>query len=100
MLDATRDARFVTARHTLQSLWKVGTAGPAQRAAYRDGMVRRFTECDTEKNRTLIRHDILQSMRTVHDHTGDEDIRTTAHELIDTETDEKYRAKYAKLWKN
>jgi hypothetical protein len=28
----TKDERFVTARHCLQSLWKVGAAGPAQQA--------------------------------------------------------------------
>jgi hypothetical protein len=99
LLEVTRDERFVTARHCLQSLWKVGVAGPAQRDMYRDGMVQRYTECASEKNWSLVRFDIVQSMRNVYDHTGDEAIRTTAQELIDDETDDKYRRKYAKVWK-
>jgi hypothetical protein len=99
LLEVTRDERFVTARHCLQSLWKVGVAGPAQRDMYRDGMVQRYTECASEKNWSLVRFDIVQSMRNVYDHTGDEVIRTTAQELIDDETDDKYRRKYAKVWK-
>lgn len=62
-------------------------------------MVQRFTECGSEKNWSLIRYDILQSMRNVYDLTGDQDIRTTAQELIGSETDDKYRKKYAKLWR-
>jgi hypothetical protein len=99
LLNVTRDDRFVTARHCLQALWKVGAAGPRQQDAWRDGMVHRFAECRTEKNWSLIRYDILQSMRNVHDATGAEGIRKTAQELIDSESDAKYRKKYAKLWR-
>jgi hypothetical protein len=99
LLELTRDPRFVTARHCLQSLWKVGAAGPEQRAAYRAALVDRFAGCRTEKNWSLIRYDILQSLRTVHDATGDETLRATAEHLIDTETDPKYRKKYATLWR-
>jgi quinol monooxygenase YgiN len=99
LLEVTRDARFVTARHCLQALWKVGAAGPEQRAAYRAALVDRFAGCRAEKNWSLIRYDILQSLRTVHDATGDETLRATAEHLIDTETDPKYRKKYATLWR-
>ena len=99
LLDVTRDDRFVTARHCLQSLWKVGVAGPAQQEVYRQGMVRRFTDCRSEKNWTLIRSDILQSLLEVHERTEDESIRSTAEELIGREEDEKQRKKYAKVWK-
>ncbi len=99
LLDVTRDDRFVTARHCLQSLWKVGIAGPAQREAYREGMVQRFTDCRSEKNWTLLRSDILQSLHDVFEHTHDEAIRTTALELIDSEDDAKQRGKYGKVWK-
>ncbi|WP_216215452.1 hypothetical protein [Amycolatopsis aidingensis] len=62
-------------------------------------MARRFGECRTEKNWSLIRYDILQSMRTVYDATQDESIRSTAEELLASETDEKYGKKYATLWR-
>ena len=99
LLELTKDSRFVTARHGLQALWKVGAAGEAQREAYQGGMVQRFVECGTEKNWSLIRFDVLQGMRNVYDVTGDDSIRTTAQELIDSEADVKYRKKYAGLWK-
>jgi hypothetical protein len=99
LLEVTRDARFVTARHCLQSLWKVGISGDEQRETYLNGLERRFHECSVEKNCTLIRYDILQSFRNVYDIAPDESIRNLALTLLESEPDEKYRKKYAKLWK-
>ena len=99
LLAVTKDERFVTARHALQSLWKVGVSGEQQRRKYLDGMKRRFEECTAEKNCTLIRYDISQSLRDVYDATYDEKVRQTALALIETETDAKYKKKYASLWK-
>jgi hypothetical protein len=98
LLAVTKDERFVTARHCLQALWKVGVAGKKQQKAYMQGLGRRFRECLTEKNGTLIRYDILQSMRNVYDVLKDEKIKEKALELIRTEKDLKYRKKYASLW--
>jgi hypothetical protein len=64
-----------------------------------DGLSRRFAECSIEKNCTLIRYDILHSMRNVYDVVKDEKIRTKALALIDSEEDLKYRKKYMTLWK-
>jgi hypothetical protein len=99
LLAVTKDARFVTARHCMQALWKVGIVGEAQRQQLVAGLERRFQECAAEKNCTLIRYDILQSLRNVYDQIKDEKIRVKALELIDTEPDLKYRKKYAGLWK-
>ena len=99
LLELTKDERFVTARHCLQSLWKVGVAGKKQQKMYMEGLERRFKECVTEKNATLIRYDILQSMRNVYDKAKDEKIKKKALELIELEEDLKYRKKYASLWK-
>lgn len=99
LLNVTRDERFVTARHCMQALWKVGVAGTKQRQMYLAGLERRFHECITEKNCTLIRYDILQSLRNVYDAVKDEKIRTKALEWIETEDDLKYRRKYMTLWK-
>ncbi len=63
------------------------------------GLEGRFNECITEKNCTLIRYDILQSLRNVYDAAHDEVIKEKALELIETEADVKYRKKYASLWK-
>ena len=95
----TRDERFVTARHSLLSLWKVGTAGPKQRAMVIDGLAGRFADCAAEKNCTLIRYDIIEGLHNLYDHQPDEAIRQKALALIETEPDPKYRKKYTSVWK-
>jgi hypothetical protein len=99
LLAVTKDERFVTARHCMQSLWRVGIVGKAQQAQLVDGLSVRFQECVTEKNCTLIRYDILDGLRKTYDQVKDEIIRKKALDLIETETDIKYRKKYASLWK-
>jgi hypothetical protein len=99
LLSVTRDERFVTARHCLQNLWKVGAAGVAQQAMLLDGLRLRFEECSAEKNCTLIRYDIAVTLRRLYDLRLDESIRAVALALIDTEADAKYRKKYAGAWK-
>jgi hypothetical protein len=99
LLAVTRDERFVTARHCLQALWKVGAAGKKQQELLMDGLEGRFRECGVEKNGTLIRYDIVQSLRNLYDAVKDEKVKAKALELIDTEADVKYRRKYASLWR-
>jgi hypothetical protein len=98
LLEVIRDERFVTARHSLQSLWKVGVAGEKQRHLLLNGLDRRYQECLAERNATLIRYDILETLKKIYDQTGDEGIREKALEWIATEADPKYRKKYARLW--
>ena len=99
VIAVTKDVKFVTARHTLQSIWRVGLAGPEQRALAVEGLSGRFIECVSEKNGSLIRYDIAQALRHLYDATQDERIRERALALIATEEDEKYRKKYLTVWK-
>jgi hypothetical protein len=99
LLAVTKDERFVTARHCLQALWKVGAAGKPQQDRVVDGLGRRFDECMAEKNGTLIRYDIVQDLRNLYDLVKDETIKEKALALISTEADAKYRKKYAGLWR-
>jgi hypothetical protein len=99
LLKVTKDERFVTARHCLQALWKVGVAGEPQRKALLKGLAARFQECAAEKNCTLIRYDILVVLRRVFDLINDEQIRLTAERLMALEEDPKYRKKYATVWR-
>jgi hypothetical protein len=99
LLGVTKDERFVTARHCLQALWKVGAAGKEQQAILVEGLERRFQECKTEKNCTLIRYDIIQGFRNLYNEVKDEGIREKALALIETEEDPKYRKKYASVWR-
>jgi hypothetical protein len=99
LLAVTRDEKFVTARHCMQSIWKVGAAGKPQQRLLLDGLAGRFRECIAEKNCTLIRYDISQSLRNLYDAVKDEQVREQALALIETEEDMKYRKKYAGLWR-
>jgi HEAT repeat protein len=100
LIAVTKDERFVTARHCMQSIWKVGAAGQVQQKILVDGLEQRFNECTNEKNCTLIRYDIIQGLRNLYDAVKDERIKTKALELIQTEQDLKYRKKYAGVWRS
>lgn len=99
LLNVTKDEHFVTARHTMQNLWKVGVAGKKQQKLYMDGMEKRFKECVKEKNCALIRYDILVSMRNVYNEVKDEAIKEKVLVLIETESDLKNQKKYKTVWK-
>ena len=99
LLNVTKDERFVTARHCMQSLWNVAVVGKKHQKLYMDGMEKRFKECVTEKNGKLIRYDILVSMRNVYNQVGDETIRENAQALIVSEKDVKNHKKDAGVWK-
>jgi hypothetical protein len=99
LLAVTKDERFVTARHTLQSIWKVGLAGKNAQQMVVKGLEKRFHECITEKNCTLIRYDIIVDLRNLYDATTSSEIKEKALELIETEKDPKYKKKYATVWR-
>ncbi len=103
LIEVTRDERFVTARHCLLSLWKVGLAGEGQRKLVVAGLCSRFADCSSEKNAALIRSDILQGLKKLHDRLPEglarNDIRAQAQNLVKSELDEKLRKKYAGVWK-
>jgi hypothetical protein len=99
IMAVTRDDKFVTARHTIQALWKIGAAGEAQRQAVLARTMERFVDCAAEKNCTLIRYDLLVGLRELYTAVPDEAIKTQALALIESETDSKYRKKYQTVWK-
>ncbi|MBI3158246.1 MAG: hypothetical protein HYZ26_01445 [Chloroflexi bacterium] len=99
LLNVTRDERFVTARHTMQSIWRVGLAGEEQRALLLKGLKTRYDECAKEKNGPLTRYDIHVTMRNLYNAVADEKIMASALAWIELETDPKNRRKYAGVWK-
>ena len=56
----------------------VGAARKEQQKILVDGLEGRFKECATEKNCTLIRYDIIQSLRNVYDAVKDEKVNDRA----------------------
>jgi len=99
LMAVTKDERFVTARHCLQSIWKVGASGKEMQKTVVDAFEDRFRNCTSEKNCTLIRYDIIVGLKNLYDQVRDEKIKEKALELIETEADLKYRKKYAGVWK-
>lgn len=95
----TKDDKFVTARHSLQVIWKVALAGPSQKEMVLNHLAERFVLCEAEKNFTLIRSDILQGMRQLYDATNDKQIELSAMGLIEKVEDPKYKKKYTAIWK-
>lgn len=99
MLAVTRETSGVTPRHCIQAMWKIGLAGTEQQQILLDGLERRFQESSTQKIGSLLRYDILQSLRHLYDVLKDESVREKALALIETEADARQRKKYAALWK-
>lgn len=100
LVQTTKDEKFVTARHALLALWKVGVVNKNLTEKTVDGLSKRFEECIDEKNCTLIRYDITRVLRKIFDHTNDEQVFKRSMSLIEIETDEKYRKKNLTVWKD
>jgi hypothetical protein len=99
LMAVTKDERFVTARHCLQSIWKVGASSKEMQKTVVAAFEDRFRNCAAEKNCTLIRYDIIVGLKSLYDEVKDDAIKKKALELIETEGDLKYRKKYASVWK-
>jgi len=99
LLHVTRDEKFVTARHCMQNIWKVGLGGKKAQQLVVDGLEKRFHECINEKNCTMIRYDIQVSLHNLYNATTSSEIKEKALELIELEEDGKYKKKYLTVWK-
>lgn len=99
LLNVTKDERFVTARHTMQNIWKVGLGGKKHQQLVVQGLEKRYKECINEKNGKLIRYDILVTLRNLYNATTSSEIKQKALELIELEEDLKNKKKYASVWK-
>lgn len=94
-----QDEKTVTARHTRQSIWRIGLAGPEQKALVLDALETRFLECPGEKNATLVRADIITALGHLAKATGDDSVEARAGALMDSESDEKQRKKQRAAWR-
>lgn len=94
-----KDEKTVTARHTLQSLWRVGLAGPKQKAMVLKALEKRFRECSQEKNGRLVRTDVIAALGRLFRATGAEMVEERASALIEVESDEKSRKKQRAAWR-
>lgn len=99
LINLTKDKMFVTARHCLKSIWKIGLTGQDNLIIVLDGLSERYINCTEEKNCTLIRADIIQDFKYLYKKLKDERISEIAALLIEKEVDEKYKKKYLSIWK-
>lgn len=90
----TYDEKTVAARHGLQSIWRIGLGGQVQRDLVVSHLAKRFYTCVDEKHPTLIRYDIIVSLKNLFDATGDTKLLNIAQDLIEKEQDTKYKKKY------
>ncbi|AXQ50751.1 hypothetical protein [Lysinibacillus fusiformis] len=90
----TYDEKPVTARHTLQAIWKIGLAGQVQSDLVVSYLAKRFQTCLDEKHPTLIRYDIIVSLKKLYDQTSDPKLLDIAQRLINEEQNVKYKKKY------
>lgn len=95
----TCDKKFVTARHTLQSFWKIALASKGLREKVIQILEERFTSCISEKNCTLIRYDIIDDLKKLYHEIPDPVIKQRAFYLIGLEVNEKYQKKYRNSWR-
>ena len=94
----TRDPKFITKRHSLQSIWRVGLAGKEQKDLLLEHFIKWFKHCHQEKNCRLIRSDLLQGLRNLYEQQSCEKVKKVALELIEVELEEEYREKYKRIW--
>jgi hypothetical protein len=92
------DEKTVTARHTLQSLWRIGRAGAAQRELVVSAMVARFEGCADEKGARLVRRDVVAALGRLWRATAEASVRERADALVDAEPSEEERKKQRAAW--
>lgn len=63
LIELTKDKMFVTARHVLLSIRKIGLTGENNLSLVLKGLSEKYINCTEEKNWTLIRADIIQSLK-------------------------------------
>ena len=100
IMAVTKDERFVTARHVLQSVWKIGVIDKELQALVEQKLSTRYEEAANEKNRTLIRFDIIENYRKMFDQFRDPLVKEKALALIAKEPDERYQRKFMGVWKH
>ena len=94
-----KDEKTVTARHALQSIWRVGLAGPDRLTSVLDALTKRFRECSSGRNASLVRTDVVTALGRLFRATGDASIEARAASLIASEKDEKASKKQSFSWK-
>lgn len=94
-----RDEKTVTARHTLQSIWRVGLAGEDRLALVLDALAERFRDSASERHGSLVRTDVITSLGRLSSAVNDPAVESRAEALMASETDPKAQKKQRACWR-
>jgi hypothetical protein len=89
----------VTARHALQSIWRVGLAGPDRVELVLEALTKRFREGSSDKHPALVRTDVVASLGNLFRSTGDPRVVARVEKLLATERGEAARSRQRAAWK-
>ena len=64
IMTVTKDEKFVTARHAMQALWKIGVINKSLENIVVSSLAARYKAATSEKNVTLVRYDILFELKS------------------------------------
>ena len=97
-----RDGRAVTARLTVQSIWRIGLAGPKQARRTVDALALRYTACEGDKNADVVRIDVITSLGRLAAALDGElraELDATVARLIGSESDPGVQFKQNAAWR-
>lgn len=94
-----RDEKTVTARHARQSIWRVGLAGKDRLTMVLNALAKRFRECSSEQNASLVRTDVVTSLGHLSRVVGAPSIEIRAEALMASEKDGKAQRKQRTCWR-
>jgi hypothetical protein len=98
LVAVTKDKNFITAKHSLNCLWKIGIVNEKFKRMVVLDMDKRFQECISERNYYLIRYNITVILRKMYDHLLEENLKLQSLSLIGLERENKFRKKYLSVW--
>lgn len=93
----TRDEKFITARQTIQNLWKFAVVNEEYKTTIVKHLTEQFADCIYGKHYNLIRLDIAQAMYDIYKVDGDDRLVEHIRELVEIEDDPKHKKKYLKV---
>lgn len=99
LLTLTCDSRFVTARHVIQSLWRIGLGGELHRKLLLTVVRRRWSLTMAEKNSNLVQSDLIGVLGTLYSRGSNRELENLAQELINSITDSVQHKKLLAAWK-
>lgn len=94
------DEKPVTARHTLQTLWRVGLAGDEQKAMVLEALETRYRESPEGRKGRIVRRDAITALAGLAKATADPTVEARARALIATERDDKEAKKQDAAWRS